>query len=58
MHADTTRRERLRLLDLQRVPPVEPVHDPDPSEPGRRRPVDPPGAEDLVWTHEVEDEAA
>jgi hypothetical protein len=58
MHADTIRRDRLRLLDLRRVPAIEPDPDPDPCEPGRRRPVDPPGAEDLVWTHEVEEEAA
>jgi hypothetical protein len=53
-----SRTDRLRLLDLRRVPAVEPDPDPDPNEPGRRRPVDPPGVEDLMWTDEVEDEAA
>jgi hypothetical protein len=54
----TDRRDRLRLLDLRRPLVAPPEPDPDPSEPGRRRPADPPGPEDLVWTHEVEDEAA
>jgi hypothetical protein len=47
-----------RPLDLHRPRRHKPEPDPDPREPGRRRPVDPPGVEDLMWTHEVEDEAA
>jgi hypothetical protein len=53
-----SRGDRLRLLDLRRIREPEPEADPDPNEPGRRRPVEPPGPEDLAWTHEMEDEAA